>query len=125
MSLNRLYQQEIMDHFQHPLNFGALEGADFISPEQNPSCGDKIVVYGKVKDQKLISVMFEGSGCVISVAMASKLTEYCKNKSLEEVLVLDQDCIKQLLGMDLGPKRMQCALLSVFALQKGIKLLKT
>lgn len=120
MSMEKLYQQEILDHYQNPRNYGLLATYDFLSPLYNPSCGDSITMSGVIKEGKISQVRFEGKGCVLSLAMASKLTEFVKNKTTQEVLELDQIIVEQLLGMQLGFKRLQCGMLSVQALQKGI-----
>ena len=124
MSLKSLYKQELMDHFQNPRNFGKLDSADFASPYMNPSCGDKVVVMGIVQKGRIQKLMFQGSGCVLSLAMASKLTEYSLQKEIKQLLDLDEEAVKELLGIDLGPKRVQCGMLSIIALQEGLKSLK-
>ena len=116
-----LNKQRLIDHSRSPLNYGLLERCDFSSGKQNPSCGDSIVVSGQLKDNRLNAIGFEGKGCMLSIAMASLLTEYVKGLSLQEILQLDELIVYKLLGIELGPNRMQCGMLSVQALQKGIK----
>ena len=122
MSMQNLYEQDILDHYQSPRNFGLFLPSDFISPVYNPSCGDSVTICGLVEQGRISRIAFEGKGCVLSLAMASKLTELVKNKSLDEILLYNEDLVEQLLNMQLGIKRMQCGMLSVQALQKGIKL---
>lgn len=117
-----LIQQDLQFHANHPANFGLLPDLDFISGEHNPSCGDAVIVGGKVIDGKIISLCFQGSGCVISMAMASKLTTACLGMSLVHVVNLDDATVEKLLGLQLGINRMKCGLLSIMALQKGIEL---
>lgn len=116
-----LTQQKLLDHSRNPLNYGLIESADFVSDQHNPSCGDSVSFSGVVQDDKLVQVGFEGSGCVLSLAMASMLTEQVMGMSLDAILKLDESIVSQLLGLDLGPNRMQCGMLSVMALQSGIK----
>ena len=71
MSLQNLYEQEILDHYQNPRNFGLLPSFDFISPKFNPSCGDSVTICGKIEGNILTGLAFEGKGCVLSLAMAS------------------------------------------------------
>ena len=71
----------------------------------------------KLERKKLV---FSGSGCVISQATASMLTEHCIGKNVEEVLALTKDDILKLIGIELGPVRLKCALLALQALQQGI-----
>ena len=121
MSMRDLYQQDLLDHYQHPRNFGLLQEYDFVSPLYNPSCGDSVTFSGRVRDGVLLDITFEGKGCVLSVAMASKLTEHCKNMSCNDIAQLSEETVFLLLAMDLGFKRMQCGMLSIQALQKGVK----
>lgn len=109
-----------MDHYRNPRNEGRLESPDFSSGEQNPSCGDHISIEGRIKDGKLVEIGFVGKGCAVSLATASMLTEACKGKSLDYILSLDKDFIEKLIGIQLGPTRLKCALLPLQALLKGV-----
>lgn len=121
MGIKNLYEQEILDHYQHPRNFGILSKFDFISPVYNPSCGDSITMSGTVQDGKIEQIGFEGKGCILSLAMASKLTLFAQGQNCTEILEYNVDLVEQLLKIQLGPKRMQCGLLSLQALQNGIR----
>ena len=116
----KLYQEELMDHYRFPHNKGQLEKPDFSSGHHNPSCGDSIEMQGCVDKGVLIAVCFQGKGCVISQAAASMLTQAVKNKPLAQILSFDAAYMCGLIGIELGPMRMQCALLSLQALQQGI-----
>lgn len=122
MSMHNLYQQEILDHYQNPRNFGLPAAFDFISPQYNPSCGDSVTICGSVQGQIVSSVSFEGKGCVLSLAMASLLTQFAQGKTIDELLVCNEDLVGQLLKTQLGIKRMQCGMLPLQALQKGLRL---
>lgn len=121
MGINNLYEQDLLDHYQNPRNFGLLDSFDFVSPVFNPSCGDSVTICAQVLDGKILQISFQGKGCILSVAMSSKLTEFALGKELKMLLELDDALVEQLLKMQLGPKRLQCGMLSVMALQKGIK----
>ena len=86
--LRELYQELIVDHSKRPRNFGKLEGANRQATGYNPLCGDKVTVYLKMKDDLVEDVRFEGSGCAISTASASMLTERFKGKTREEAEAL-------------------------------------
>lgn len=88
MSLRELYQEMIIDHGKQPRNCGKLECATHAHAGHNPLCGDKLMLYVISQDNKITDVKFEGTGCAISVASASLMTEVIKNKSLEEVEAL-------------------------------------
>lgn len=116
-----LYQDVLTDHYRNPRNRGVLEHPDFTSGEDNPSCGDSVSMYGRVKDGRLIEVSFQGTGCVISQAAASLLTQAVLGKSLDDIMKLDAAFMRTLVGIELGPTRVRCALLALEALQKGIR----
>lgn len=114
------YQEELLDHYKNPRNKEPLADADFSVGDENPSCGDKIAIQGSVEGDVITKLAFSGSGCVISQAAASKLTELCIGKTLSEVLALTKDDMIKLVGIPLGPVRLKCALLALQVLQKGI-----
>ena len=122
MSMHNLYEQEILDHYQNPRNFGLPTAFDFISPQYNPSCGDSVTMCGSVADNVVTAVHFEGKGCVLSLAMASMLTEFAQGKTTDELLLCNDELVSLLLKTQLGIKRMQCGMLPLQALQKGLKL---
>lgn len=81
---NDLYQEVILDHYKRPRNQRSLGDADRHAEGQNPLCGDHVTVFLKIKDGWVEDVTFEGSGCAISTASASLMTETIKGKTLEE-----------------------------------------
>jgi nitrogen fixation NifU-like protein len=91
MDLKDLYRDVIVDHNRHPRNFGKLDPADAHADGHNPLCGDRLTVYVNLDGQRISDAKFEGSGCAISVASASLLTEAVKGKSTEEVKALFDD----------------------------------
>ncbi len=116
-----LYHETLMDHYRHPRNRGVLEDANFVSEQYNPSCGDAVQFAGMMQDGIITQVMFTGKGCVISQATASLLTELVINKTVAQVCALDKNDILQLIGIELGPTRLKCALLPLQAVQEGCK----
>lgn len=86
--LSELYQQVILDHNKKPRNFRKLETANHTADGYNPLCGDQLTVYLNVEDDRVQEVGFEGSGCAISKASASMMTQAVKGKSKEEVETL-------------------------------------
>lgn len=91
MSLRELYQEIIIDHGKQPRNFGELSDASCCKNGANPLCGDKLTVYLLEKDGKVEDVRFKGTGCAISVASASLMTEIVKGKDTAEVNKLFDD----------------------------------
>ena len=85
--LRDLYQEVILDHHKKPRNFRMLEGARHVEG-YNPLCGDKVTVYLKLQDGRIQDISFQGSGCAISTASASMMTESLKGKTLSEAETL-------------------------------------
>jgi len=115
-----IYQEIILDHYQDPRNYGKLEGAQILKLD-NPSCGDTLTFSLLLKNDIIEDVRFEGSGCAISQASASILSEEIKGRSLQEVQNMTKDDILKLLGIELGPARLKCALLSLETVKKIIQ----
>ena len=82
--LRDLYQEVILDHNKRPRNFGTLEGANRTAEGYNPLCGDKLTLYLRMDGNVIQDVAFEGTGCAISKASASLMTESVKGKTLNE-----------------------------------------
>ena len=89
--LSELYQQVILDHNKKPRNFRKLEGANHSAEGVNPLCGDHLTIYIDLEDNSLKEIAFEGSGCAISKAAASMMTQAVKGKSREQVEELFND----------------------------------
>jgi nitrogen fixation protein NifU and related proteins len=86
--LRELYQQVILDHHKHPRNNRKLEGANRTAVGHNPLCGDKLHLYLKVDGEVVREIGFEASGCAISTASASMMTDAVKGKSRTEIEAL-------------------------------------
>ena len=83
--LSELYQQVILDHNKKPRNFRKLENANHTADGYNPLCGDQLTIYLDLEDGLVKEVGFEGSGCAISKASASMMTQAVKGKSKEQI----------------------------------------
>src|SRR5262245_38688464 len=82
--LSDLYQEVILDHNRRPRNYGALSDADRQARGHNPLCGDRLTVFLKMDDDRIADIRFEGSGCAISKASASLMTEAVKGRSVAD-----------------------------------------
>lgn len=91
MDLKDLYRDVIVDHNRNPRNFGKLDPADAHADGHNPLCGDRLTMYVNLDGDRIREAKFEGTGCAISVASASLLTEAVKSKSRAEVQALFDD----------------------------------
>jgi nitrogen fixation NifU-like protein len=86
--LRELYQELVIDHSKRPRNFHKLEGANLTAQGYNPLCGDRVTIYLKFQDGRVQDIAFEGSGCAISTASTSMMTEALKGKSKQEAEAL-------------------------------------
>ncbi len=111
---------EILDHYRNPRNYGEIENPDIHAKDLNPLCGDVIELFIKVKDGVVSEVKFKGKGCAISQASASKLTEKIIGMKLEDVKKIGRQDILDMLGIELSPVRLKCALLSLKVLKVGV-----
>ena len=116
----KFYKEILMDHYQNPRNRGHIDNPDFSTAQYNPSCGDSVSFEAVIENDKLAKLTFDGKGCVISQATASIFTEYVVGKHIDDILKLEKEDIQGIIGMDLGPTRIKCALLSLMALKEGI-----
>ena len=114
-----VYQEELLDHYENPSNYGTLPNPNISHEEDNPLCGDRIRIDLVVEDDIITEVRFSGHGCTISQAAASMLTEEIEGKSLTEVKKLSRDDILDMIGIPLGPVRLKCALLALKVLKAG------
>ncbi|CAG0949216.1 Zinc-dependent sulfurtransferase SufU [Myxococcaceae bacterium] len=136
--LRELYQTTILDHYKKPRNFGPLPGAERHAEGHNPLCGDRVTVHVRLEGDVVADVRFEGSGCAISTASASMMTEAVKGRTRADAerlferfhhLITDPDGTAQ--GDDLGklevfsgvreyPTRIKCATLVWHALHSAL-----
>lgn len=121
METAQYFRDKLMEHYHHPHNVGQLESPDFSCIEYNHSCGDQIQIDGIIEYGVVIQLGFIGSGCILSQAVASMVTDSCKGKTVNQVLALDKEYIQNLIGMLLGPTRLRCAMLPLYALQHGLR----
>jgi nitrogen fixation NifU-like protein len=118
--MDDFYKENILDHYRHPRNAGKLEHPTHSHEEHNPLCGDVIRMDLRVNEDNIIDqVAFTGKGCAISQASASMLTEMIQGKTLDEAKEIGKEQILEALGIEIGPVRLKCALLSLKVLKAG------
>jgi|TARA_Y100000310_G_scaffold22935_2_gene21947 nitrogen fixation NifU-like protein len=118
--IDRMYQENILDHYKNPRNKGKIENPSVQHHEKNPLCGDELSIYLIIEDKNIVDVKFDGHGCAISQASASLLSEEIKGKSLEELNKFDKQKVFDMLGIPLSAVRIKCALLSLDTLKNSI-----
>ena len=115
-----MYNEKIMDHFQNPRNAGEMEDPDGVGTVGNPSCGDIMTIYIRVKDGILTDVKFKTFGCGAAIASSSYTTELVKGKTIDEVLRFTRRDVSNGLG-GLPPIKMHCSNLALDALREAIE----
>lgn len=119
--MDDLYREIIIEHYKNPSYRGHLNPSDISFADNNPLCGDHIEVNLQVdKAGKVLDARFDGHGCAISQASADLLMESVIGKSLDELKKLNKQDILDNLGIELGPVRLKCALLSLKVLKAGV-----
>jgi nitrogen fixation protein NifU and related proteins len=119
--MDDLYRDEILEHYREPHNFGTLEAPDAVYEGHNPLCGDRItMMLGVDAAGNVSAVAFSGRGCAISQASASLLTDEVKGRPVSEVEAMKNQDILELLGIEISPARLKCALLSLDTLQHAL-----
>ena len=136
---NDIYREEIMEHYRNPRNFGVMKRPTYEAEAINPLCGDRILLQLKVNPKGVVTqVRFSGSGCALSIASSSQFTEWMVGKTVKKLKTTGPDEIQRLMQAkigsstgesadfvawpadvhSIGPARLPCLLLSLYALQK-------
>lgn len=119
--MDDLYREIILERYKTPQFRGELNPHDMSFEDENPLCGDHIRIDLRVdENDTIIEAAFSGHGCAISQASADLLLESVIGSSLSDVKKLTRDDVLELIGIELGPVRMKCALLSLKVLKAGV-----
>jgi nitrogen fixation NifU-like protein len=111
--MDDLYRDYILEHYRRPHNFGVLEAPTASYEGANPLCGDRITMMLGIEDGVVREVAFTGRGCAISQASASLLTDEIKGKSVADIEKMTPDDLLDMIGVEISPARLKCALLSL------------
>lgn len=114
-----MYSEKVMGHFKDPKNAGEIENADGVGKVGNPTCGDLMHVYIKVKGGRIADIKFKTFGCVAAIATSDVLCDIAKGKTLEEAEKLTRDNVANELG-GLPPIKLHCSNLAADALHAAI-----
>lgn len=106
-----LYREIILEHYQNPQNYGVVKNSDFKKDGINPTCGDKILITGKIKNGILTEVKFTSLGCAISKSSASLFSEKIKGMKIIDINKLTEKNALEILPIEITPARHNCALL--------------
>jgi nitrogen fixation NifU-like protein len=119
-----MYRQQILDHYRNPRNHGELGDPTFSHEGYNPSCGDELEFDVELTEdgETIERVAFRGEGCAISQASASMLSQELPGMTLDEVADLDRDDVLEMLGVEVTPMRIKCAVLAEKVVQDGARI---
>jgi nitrogen fixation NifU-like protein len=118
--MDDLYREVIIERYKMPQFRGELDPNDITFEDDNPLCGDHIRVDLRLDESDVVTeAAFSGQGCAISQASADLSMESVVGKTLTEVKALSREDVLDLLGIELGPVRLKCALLSLKVLKAG------
>jgi len=118
--MDDLYRDYILEHYRRPHNFGVLESPTVSHEGANPLCGDRITMQLGIRDGKVAEVAFTGRGCAISQASASLLTDEVRGMTVEAATAFRADELLDLLGIEISPARLKCAMLSLETLDAAL-----
>ena len=113
------YSEKVMDHFANPRNVGEIPDADGVGEVGNPTCGDIMKMYLKIKDGVITDVKFKTFGCGAAIATSSMATEMVKGKTIEEALKLTNKAVMEALD-GLPPVKVHCSLLAEEAIHAAL-----
>ncbi len=117
--VKKMYTEKVMDHFSNPRNVGEIPDADGEGTVGNPTCGDLMTIYIKVKDDVIEDIKFKTFGCGAAIATSSMVTEMAMGKTIEEALEITRDDVADALE-GLPPVKMHCSNLAADALEAAI-----
>lgn len=119
-----MYRQRILDHYRNPRNHGEIEDATFSHVGENPMCGDTIRMDVKLDEteETIVAVRFDGEACAISQASASMLSEELVGMTLDELAIMGRNDITEMLGVEISPMGVKCAVLAQKVAQDGAEI---
>lgn len=118
-----MYTQKTIDYFSNPKNMGEIDNATSVAEGGNPTCGDVIKLWVKIKDDKIADIKFKAFGCGACIASSSALTVLAKGKTLDQARKITQKDLSDFLG-GLPPQKEKCSNFSTEVLQKALDQIK-
>lgn len=119
-----LYAEHILDHYRAPRHQGSLDQPSVSHTERNLSCGDALTVMLRLDEDRITEIAWSGTGCAISQAAMSMISETLQGKTIKEMDALSPKEVLALLGVPIGARRLKCALLSLHTLKNALHALR-
>lgn len=117
---DQIYREQILEHYHNPLNTAPLDKVTHKAKVANYSCGDEIELSLEIENNIIKGISHNTTGCAIAIASASILSDYMKGKSLDSMENINKNTILKLVGIELTPSRLKCALLPLEAVRKAL-----
>lgn len=118
--MDELYREQLLEHYRNPSNKKKILKPDIVKEDSNPLCGDVIEIHLRTSNGKVMNASFDGKGCVISQASADILMDELKGKTIQEINEMTREDMLDLVGINLTPTRVKCAMLALITVKKGI-----
>ena len=115
-----MYNETVLEHFEHPRNLGEIENPDGVGQVGNPTCGDIMKITIRVEDGRIADCKFKTLGCAAAIATSSITTEMAKGLTLDEALAMTRRQAADALG-GLPPQKMHCSNLAADGLHEAVK----
>ncbi len=115
-----LYNDIVLDHYQHPRNAGVLEEADAVGLAENSACGDVLQLYLRIQDDRVVRARFKTFGCAAAIAAGSMLTEMVQGETLERIRRISKEEVAAALG-GLPPMKVHCSVLAEDAIRAALE----
>ena len=119
-----MYTDQVLDHFANPRNIGIIEDANVVVQVGDPGCGDGLLIFLKIADDRIQDMKYKIYGCGAAIATSSVASEMAIGKSLDEVLLISEESIAEALG-GLPPEKMHCSNLAASALHAAVEHYRT
>jgi len=116
-----MYQENVLDHYKNPRNYGSIKNPDIKFHDVNPLCGDEYEFQFKIDSKgKIVDVKFHGNGCAISKASASMLSETLMGKNVRDIRNIGRQKVLKNLGINISPARLKCAMLPLKVVKMAV-----
>ena len=115
------YGPKVIEHFTKPMNVGEMKGADGVGRASNEADGDVVVIYIKIRDERIVDVRFQTFGCAAAIASSSMFTEMIKGKTIDEALKVDKQTVADAFEKGMPANKVECSIIAPEALREAVE----